>query len=76
MEHDLINVHPKMSKLICSEMKNRVQKSDNGCQSQPAVAMSTGQFGQFNGGFQQQQQQQTPQWAPTAQPNRKLVRAY
>ena len=45
-------------------------------QPQPAVAMSTGQFGQFNGGFQQQQQQQTPQWAPTAQPNRKLVRAY
>jgi len=38
-------------------------------QPQPAVAMSTGQFGQFNGGFQQQQQQQTPQWAPTAQPN-------
>ena len=26
--------------------------------------------------LQQQQQQQTPQSAPTAQPNRKLVRAY
>ena len=47
-------------------MKNRVQKSDSGGQFKPAVAMSTGQFGQFNGGFQQQQQQ-------TPQLNRKLI---
>ena len=47
-------------------MKNRVQKSDSGDQSQPAVAMSTGQF---NGSFQQQQQ--TPQWS--SQLNRKFI---